>query len=222
VGEVAGLRVSHLDFAARTLTITETVVRGRRGLIGFGEPKSAAGRRTLAVPVGLVEMLAKHMEARGLSASDGNALLFTAPSGGLLRYSNWVRRCWYPACVGAALGRMVEDEDSGRMRYEGIGFHDLRRANATGLVADGVDVKTAQAWLGHSESRLTLDLYAQAVTELGHAAAAAMGARFLPTLPQCEERAMKFGSPGSSEQAAREKDPVTRAFTESPRGESNS
>lgn len=103
-GEVAGLRVSHLDFAARTLTITETVVRGRRGLIGFGEPKSAAGRRTLAVPVGLVEMLAKHMEARGLSASDGNALLFTAPSGGLLRYSNWVRRCWYPACVVAALG----------------------------------------------------------------------------------------------------------------------
>lgn len=79
----------------------------------------------------------------------------------------------------AGVGRMVEDEASGRRRYEGLGFHDLRRANATGLVAEGVDVKTAQAMLGHSESRLTLDVYAQAVAVMGEAAAAAMGARFL-------------------------------------------
>lgn len=198
-GEVAGLRVRHLDFAAQTLAVMETVVRGRRGLIGFGEPKSAAGRRTLAVPVGLIEMLAKHMAARGLTASDGDALLFTAPSGGVLRYSNWVRRCWYPACIAADLGRMVEDEGSGRVGYEGIGFHDLRRANATGLVAEGVDVKTAQAWLGHSESRLTLDLYAQVVTELGQAAAEAMGARFLLQQTECEERAMESDSNDSPE-----------------------
>jgi hypothetical protein len=31
---------------------------------------------------------------------------------------------------------MVEDEASGKVTYEGIGFHDLRRANATGLVAE--------------------------------------------------------------------------------------
>jgi integrase len=75
---------------------------------------------------------------------------------------------------------MVEVEASGKVRYQGIGFHDLRRANATGLVAACVDVKTAQSLLGHSASRLTLDVYAQAVTEVGEAAAEAMGARFLP------------------------------------------
>jgi hypothetical protein len=41
-----------------------------------------------------------------------------------------------------------------------------------------VEVKTAQGLLGHSDSRLTLDHYAQVVTELSEAAAAAMGARF--------------------------------------------
>ncbi|MCA1844063.1 MAG: tyrosine-type recombinase/integrase, partial [Actinobacteria bacterium] len=45
---------------------------------------------------------------------------------------------------------------------EGVTFHDLRRANATGLVAEGVDVGTAQARLGHSDPRLTLAIYAQA------------------------------------------------------------
>jgi integrase len=93
---------------------------------------------------------------------------------------------------------MVEDEESGRERYEGIGFHDLRRANATGLVAEGIDVKTAQTMLGHSESRLTLDVVAQAVAKLGEAAAGAMGARFLAPPPR-EERAMessRSGQPG--------------------------
>jgi len=75
---------------------------------------------------------------------------------------------------------MVADVQDGRERYEGQGFHDLSRANRMGLAADGVDVKTAQTMLGHSESRLTLDVYAQAVAKLDETAAEAMGARFLP------------------------------------------
>jgi site-specific recombinase XerD len=74
---------------------------------------------------------------------------------------------------------MDEDEMTGRRRYEGLGFHHLRRASATGLVAAGVDVKTAQSVLGHTDARVTLDPYAQVVTEQQQAAADAMGARFL-------------------------------------------
>jgi integrase len=177
-GEVAGLRVGQFDFEARTVQITQTVVRGKRGKVGMGEPKSAAGRRTLAVPVALVEMVGKRMAARGLTVDDEDALLFTAPDGGLLRYSNWLRRVWYPATTAAGLGRFVDNEATGRKRYVGLGFHDLRRANATGLVAEGVDIKTAQALLGHSNAQLTLGLYAQAVVSLGAAAAESMAARF--------------------------------------------
>ena len=51
----------------------------------------------------------------------------------------------------------------------------LERGLATGLVAEGVDVKTAQARLGHSDPRLTRAIYAQATGE----AATRIGARFL-------------------------------------------
>jgi integrase len=94
--------------------------------------------------------------------------------------------------VAAGLGRLTTDKATGRKRYVGLGFHDLRRANATGLVADGVDIKTAQVLLGHSNPQLTLGLYAQAVVSMGEAAAEAMAARFLP--PARDERAMESGS----------------------------
>jgi integrase len=40
-------------------------------------------------------------------------------------------------------------------------FHDLRSLAAIALVASGADVRTTQARLGHSSSRLTLDLDAR-------------------------------------------------------------
>lgn len=197
-GEVAGLRVGQLDFEARTLAVTQTVVRGRGSAVAFGEPKSAAGRRTLAVPLGLAEMLCEHIRVRGLMVEADDALLFTSPDGGVLRYSNWLRRVWHPATVAAGLGRIVTNEATGRKRYVGLGFHDLRRANATGLVAEGVDIKTAQVVLGHSNPQLTLGLYAQAVVSLGEAAVESMAARFLVPSAR-DERAMEPDSGGSGD-----------------------
>jgi integrase len=59
-------------------------------------------------------------------------------------------------------------------------FHDVRRAAATALVLEGVDLKTAQTRLGHSDPRLTLGLYAQASIEADRDAADRVGARLLP------------------------------------------
>lgn len=62
---------------------------------------------------------------------------------------------------------------------EGLGFHDLRRANATALVAAGIDLKTAQTRMGHFDVRLTLAVYAQATDAADRFAADALGARFM-------------------------------------------
>jgi integrase len=91
--------------------------------------------------------------------------VFAAPGGAPLDYTNWRRRIWKPATERAGL--------------EGLTFHDLRRANATGLVAEGVDVRTAQARLGHSDPRLTLAIYAQATGDADRSAATRIGARFI-------------------------------------------
>lgn len=117
------------------------------------------------MPVPLVELLAGHLARRALTGAHPDALVFTMPAGGPLLYQNWRVRHWLPACRAAGL--------------EGLGFHDLRRLNATGLVTEGVDVKTVQARLGHSDPRLTLAVYAQATTEADRAAALVLGDRFM-------------------------------------------
>lgn len=62
---------------------------------------------------------------------------------------------------------------------DGLNFHDLRRTDATATVAESVDIKTAQARLGHSDPRLTLAIYAQATTEGDRSAASKLGARLM-------------------------------------------
>ncbi|MGI8664408.1 MAG: tyrosine-type recombinase/integrase [Acidimicrobiales bacterium] len=162
-GEVAGLRVGRIDFDEGTIAVAEQVTRGSTGASILGEPKSAAGRRTLAIPDSLSEQLLEHIATRGLTPSDRRAFVFAGRDGRHLTYSNWRQRIWDPACKRAGLA--------------GLGFHDLRRANATGLVAEGVDIKTAQHRLGHSDPRLTLAVYAQVVTEADRAAANSIAAR---------------------------------------------
>jgi integrase len=173
-GEVAGLRVGRLDFLRATLAVAEQVTQGPRGVTVVGAPKSAAGRRTLTVPPELMDRLAGQLSRRGLTGADPAAFVFATPSGTPLDYAHWRQRVWLPATRVAGL--------------TGLTFHDLRRANATGLVAEGIDMKTAQTRLGHSDPRLTLAVYAQATTEADRSAAARIGARFFPSEPQRARR----------------------------------
>ena len=142
--EVAGLRVGRLDVLRRTVTVAEAVTRDAQGRPVFTAPKSTAGARTLAMPAWLAEMLAEHLARLGTTAVDASELMFPAAEEGPLRYDNWRRRVWQPACVAASVGTVTKDPETKRERYSGAGFHDLRRANATGLVLAGVDLKTAQ------------------------------------------------------------------------------
>ena len=177
-GETAALRVCDVDLLARKLHVRRTIARDENGWTGVGEPKSDAGRRTLALPLPLAEVLAAHMKATGLTAADADRLLFPAPGGGLLAASNWRRRVSYSAAVAARVGAVTRE--GRRERYDGAVFHDLRRTSATELAVAGVDVKTAQTRLGHSSVRLTPELYAQAVSEAEQRASDTMGDRLMP------------------------------------------
>lgn len=105
-----------------------------------------------------------HLERAELRETDADALVFTDDDAGALRYSNWRRRIWLPAAAAAGCA--------------GAGFHDLRRLNATTLVVEGIDVKTAQTRLGHADPRVTLSIYASAPASIDREAADAIGERF--------------------------------------------
>lgn len=162
--EIAGLKVGALDLDAGTLSVREVLVRTAHNAKVTGPPKSDAGRRTVSLPPALVAMLRAHLERLGLSAKDSDAYVFPAPGGGPIDYSNWRRRYWVPACEAVGL--------------IGVGFHDLRRAAATALVLQGVDMKTAQVRLGHADPRMTLAVYAQATSEADRSAADRLGSHF--------------------------------------------
>ncbi len=164
-GESAGLRVGRIDFIRSTLTVAEQITRGEHGEPRSGPPKSGAGNRTLSVPGPLIDLLGAHMTRRGLTADDTDEFVLAMPEGGPLVYQNFRNRQWLPACRAVGL--------------DGLGFHDLRRLNATGLVMEGVDIKTAQSRLGHSDPRLTLAVYAQSTTDADRAAADRLGTRFM-------------------------------------------
>jgi len=51
-----------------------------------------------------------------------------------------------------------------------IGWHTLRRSLATLLISNGENVKVAQSQLRHTTPKITLDLYAQAVSSDQHEA----------------------------------------------------
>jgi integrase len=158
--EAVALRVRHLDLPRRMITIAAGLHEGHGGLL-FEPPKSAASRRLFTIPEPLVEALSQHLVGRGLTGADRDALVFVGPKGGPLRYSNFRTTVWVPATTRVELMR--------------LGFHDLRRAAATAMVASGVDVRVAQDRLGHSDPRLTLAVYARATSDGDRNAADRLG-----------------------------------------------
>lgn len=180
-GEVAGLRVGDVDLLRRSIAVRGQVTRGQGGRAVLAPPKSEAGNRELSIPVELAELLSTHIASLDLTGADAGALLFVNKSGGPLNYAGWRRRAWAPAVV--ASGFFTEEPDPkrpGRTRMAPtLGFHDLRRANATAMIRDTVDIKTAQKRLGHSDPRLTLAVYAQTTIEGDEEAAARLRDRFM-------------------------------------------
>ncbi len=163
----AGLRVRAVDFPRGNVNITNQCTRGTAGRMIEQDPKTRTSRETLSVPDWLMTMLAEHLASRGLTGGDADALVFVSPAGEPLHYSNWRRRVWRPALARAG--------------FKDLTFHDLKHTAATTLVEEGVDVKTAQLRLGHSNPQTTLRIYAQVTRRAGRAAADRVGERLKPT-----------------------------------------
>src|SRR4051812_4549789 len=90
----------------------------------FGVPKTHQ-RRSVPVPAFLRADL-----IRCCKGKSGEAFVFPAPRGGVLRVGGLRRKVWDRACVSVGLGAMVE-QSSGPPRYRGLTPHDLRHAAAS-------------------------------------------------------------------------------------------
>jgi integrase len=166
-GELLGLRWRDLDLGAGRLSVTQTLVSVNYA-VSFSTPKTAAGRRSVALDPATVAALRAHrvavLEERlslGLGAPTEDALAFTAIDGTPL----------HPGQFSDRFDRLVKAAGVPRIR-----FHDLRHTHATLALRAGVHPKVVSERLGHSTISVTLDTYSHAIPAMQEEAAAKVAA----------------------------------------------
>jgi integrase len=137
-GELLALTRGDLDFAALTLTVRKNLRDGTRA-----DPKTKHSRRVLPLIPFFVGRLDAHLARQKVTSLDG--LLFATSNGTPFTARNLIRD-FKKVLVKAGLPQVIR-------------FHDLRHATASFLAAKGVEPAVAQAILGHSDIRTTLQVY---------------------------------------------------------------
>lgn len=165
-GEVIALNIDRdVDFAAKTITVREAVRFPSERQAEIVPPKTAAGLRT----VPLLDVLADELHGK-------HGLVITDARGGMMSQSSW-RRAWESyLCKLSTLhnghpkrwhGKMHGEDENGVQPWEDIIIrpHDLRHSYCTMLYDAGVDLKTAQKWMGHADVRVTMGIYTHLTDE---------------------------------------------------------
>ena len=127
-------------------------------MVVYGEPKSARGRRQIAMSPSLAIVLREHREfmepITGPLADAG--LVFTWEGG----------RPMLPDSISHSFAKVVR-----RLGLGGVRLHDLRHTHASLMLREGVHPKVVQERLGHSTISVTLDTYSHTTPGLQAAAA---------------------------------------------------
>lgn len=171
IGELLALRWSDIDFAGQTLHVRRTLVYvtckdpgspmyGKK-INEFHDPKTRHGNRRIPMTANAYrilkeqERLKEAMEAQGVRAKKGfEDLVFTTTHG-------------TPICrtdtdlVMSILSRKLAEKYSG---FKPLTPHTLRHTFATRCIERGMNPKTIQIILGHSNINITMNLYCH-VTE---------------------------------------------------------
>jgi len=166
-GEALGLRWKCVDLGlpslaiAAYLSVTQSLSKVNRRLV-LREPKTAAGRRRVALSPSSVLVLRQHrQDQEALRASLGTRLtdndyVFCHPDGSPID----------PSTVSHAFAKILR-----RSGLPSMPLHSLRHTHATLLLQAGVHPRVVMERLGHSSIRVTLDTYSHVVGGLQEAAA---------------------------------------------------
>ena len=161
-GEALGLRWSDVDLENSRLSVRRALVPTNREVV-VSEPKTAKGRRVIALDPGTVEVLktqaARQLEER-LQADEAwieSGLVFTAENGAALD----------PESVTRYFRQAVK-----RSMLPSIRLHDLRHTHATLALQAGIHPKVVSERLGHATVSITLDTYSHAIPAMQEEAAA--------------------------------------------------
>jgi integrase len=161
-GEAIGLRWSDVDLENARLSVRRALIPINRDVV-VSAPKTAKGRRVIAVDPGTVEVL-KRQAARQLDEQLDQGvtwvetgLVFTRENGEALD----------PESVSRYFRQAVKQSMLPQIR-----LHDLRHTHATLALQAGIHPKVVSERLGHATIAITLDTYSHAIPAMQEEAAA--------------------------------------------------
>lgn len=155
-GEALGIPWADLDLEASRVSIRQTVIVINHK-VRFGTPKTAKGKRTVALDTVSVAALRVHrqrqLEERMLMGAgwQDHGLVFTTPLGGPL----------HPERFSRDFNKQVA-----RAGLPRITLHSLRHTWATLALEAGVNPKVVQERLGHAGIAITLQVYSHVSTTM--------------------------------------------------------
>lgn len=147
--EATALQGKHIDLSAGTVRVQRAWKRIPGGW-EIGPPKSEKSNRTVNAAVPAL------VAVSGLLGKP-NDLVFTTPTGKVVRHSNFYNRIWVPSCEKAGLDPRPTP-------------HDCRHTFASWLISDGIGLEAVQDQLGHESYETTRKVYAKLLPAVGVAA----------------------------------------------------
>jgi len=166
-GELLGLMWEDVDLERGLLAIRRGLIAGSAGKWELGAPKTASGRRTIALDTTCVSALRRHRAAQNAERLRLGAIwqdrgfIFTNETGGLL----------LPNALFLRFRRLIATAGVRVIR-----FHDMRHTCATLALIQGVHPKVVQERLGHATVAMTLDRYSHVTEGLQRDAAESIAA----------------------------------------------
>jgi len=161
-GEVLALDVDRdVDFTAMTITVREAI-RFEGGRPVLADPKTEAGSRTIP----MLDVVASVL--RGT-----HGLVAPAVHGGHMSAIAF-KRAWDGFLLSLDKMCQLDNSDAPRPDFAAktpIRTHDLRHSYCTMLYDAGIDLKTAQKWMGHADQAMTMRIYTHLTAEREEAAA---------------------------------------------------
>lgn len=156
-GELLALQWNDIDFKNQCVHISHNIVLDENRNIVVKEPKSKSGKRDISLSPNLLNILKqehkKYLEYKlksGTSFKDNNLVICQSDGSP-----------YNPDSFSSKFRRFLKKNNLRPIR-----LHDIRHTNCTQLLMNGVDMKTMQVRLGHSDYNVTANTYSHVLPEV--------------------------------------------------------
>lgn len=168
--EYLAIRWADVDLLNCLVRVQRALIWNRKGGgYSFGEPKTTKSRRSIPIPLGLVEKLKQHRTEQLVQKMklgrvyENLDLVFSTELGTPLNSRNLAQRQF----------DLIIDNIG--LKDRGFVLYSLRHTCATLLMASGENPKIVADRLGHSSIKMTLDTYSHVMPDMQEAASAKLG-----------------------------------------------